>query len=75
MTPAAGSTREINGIPTNRFVDAEGVVVQSPAFHAAAGDVEDLADDDQVTMRGVDYLVRYKRADGQGMVAVVLAEA
>lgn len=70
VTPVAGDPRTIRGV----WFDAEaGAVMQEePAALAQASDVADIASGAQVAVDGVNYVVRYREADGRGLVRLVV---
>jgi len=78
VTPRGGVSRQIRGVFDEPYFNAElgeyEVDATQPRLTCKAGDVADLRDRDQVTIKGQDYyLLSNPQEDGTGMAVLALA--
>lgn len=72
IVPEFGAPRDVQGIFTERPVDALGVVMADASLHIQDPDVQGATDGDQAVVSGVTYKLREPRPDGFGMTAYTL---
>jgi hypothetical protein len=78
VTPRGGVSRQIRGVFDEPYFNAQlgeyEVDATQPRLTCKAGDVADLRDRDQVTIKGQNYyLLSNPQEDGTGMAVLALA--
>lgn len=72
MVPLGGPSYEVQGVFSERPVDALGMVLADAALHIRDADVGRVTDGHEVQVAGKTYFLREPRPDGEGMTAYTL---